>query len=297
MSGDGVTPALPAQLAAAAATVAGVAGLRALAAARGPRVRSSRARLLGGREWAVGLAARLDRAGVPVSVEAFLVLVAGAAAAGGVVGWVVTGAPLVALLAVGGVGVAVRAFLGSVERRYAIRIAAQLPGVAQQLSSAVAAGLSLRQAITRAANDAPEPVAGELRRTAGELTLGSRVDEALDRLVERLPDPDLAIMVTAIIVQRRTGGNMARALADLARRLEERVALARELRGATAQARATAAMVAALPLVAGLLIEVAAPGVLGRTFGQGTGLGVLGIAIGLEAFGFVLIRKIARVET
>jgi tight adherence protein B len=140
-------------------------------------------------------------------------------------------------------------------------------------------------------------VAGELRRTAGELTLGSRVDEALDRLVERLPDPDLAIMVTAILVQRRTGGNMARALADLARRLEERVALARELRGATAQARATAAMVAALPLVAGLLIEVAAPGVLGRTFGQGTGLGVLGIAIGLEAFGFVLIRKIARVET
>ena len=100
-----------------------------------------------------------------------------------------------------------------------------------------------------------------------------------------------------IRVQRRTGGNMARALSDLSARLEERVILARELRGATAQARATAMMVAALPAVAGVLVEFAAPGVVGRTFGSGIGLVLLVASVALEVTGFMLIRRIARVET
>lgn len=292
-----MTGVLPAQLAAAFAAVALVAGVRAVAVARGPRIAGPRTSLLANRAFALRLGSLLQRGGVTLSVEAFLILVVGgtAALALGVVA--VTGTPLFGAVIVGGSAVGVKSFLGSVDRRYIRRIAAQLPGVAQQLSSAVAAGLSLRQAIGRAAADAPEPVAGELQRTAGDLALGARVDEALDGLVARLPDPDLSIMVTAILVQRRTGGNMARALSDLSARLEERVILARELRGATAQARATAMMVAALPAVAGVLVEFAAPGVVGRTFGSGIGLVLLVASVALEVTGFMLIRRIARVET
>ncbi len=79
-------------------------------------------------------------------------------------------------------------------------------------------------------------------------------------------------MVTAILVQRRTGGNLARALAALSGRLEERAQLGRELQGATAQARMTAWLVAALPLGGGVLTELAAPGTLARTLGAGPGL-------------------------
>lgn len=292
-----MTGSLPAQLAAAASAVALVAGARAVTVGRGPRTGSPWGRPRGDRPVVVRLASLLERAGVPLSAEAFMALVVGGTVAVALGGAAVTGTPVVALLVVAGSALGVKMFLGSVDRRYMARIAAQLPGVAQQLSSGVAAGLSLRQAIGRAAADAPGPVASELRRTAADLALGSRVDEALDALAARLPDPDLAIMVTAILVQRRTGGNMARALADLSVRLEERVALARELRGATAQARATALMVAALPVVAAVLVEIATPGVLGRTFGHGPGLLLLATAVGLEAAGIMLIRRIARVET
>jgi tight adherence protein B len=291
-----MTGVLPAQLAAASAAVALVAGVRAVAVARGPRVNAPRQSLLAHRAFAVRLSRLLHRAGVSLSVEAFLALVVGGGAVFSVLAALVTGAPFVAVIVIVAIGVGLKSFLGSVDRRYIGRIAAQLPGVAQQLSSAVAAGLSLRQAIGRAAADAPEPVASELRRTASDLALGARVDQALDGLARRLPDPDLAIMVTAILVQRRTGGNMARALADLSTRLEERVILARELRGATAQARATALMVAALPVVAGVLVELASPGILGRTFGHGIGLVLLAAAAALEIAGFALIRRISRVE-
>ena len=78
-------------------------------------------------------------------------------------------------------------------------------------------------------------------------------------------------MTTAILVQRRTGGNLALALGRLSDRLEERAQLARELRGATAQARMTAWLVAALPLAGGALTEMVAPGTLARDLGQGPG--------------------------
>ena len=192
--------------------------------------------------------------------------------------------------------VAARAIVGSADARYLSRVARQLPGVADQLAGALGAGLSLRQAIGRAARDAPEPAAGELRGLAGDLAVGARVDEALERFADRLPDRDLGIMVTAILVQRRTGGDLARALGDIGARLEERARLARELRGATAQARLTAWLVAALPAVAGLAVEAAAPGTLSRALGHGPGLALLLVAGALQVVGVVLIRRIARVE-
>lgn len=242
------------------------------------------------------LAARLARAASPVGADAFLGLVLGAAVIAAAATLALTGQPLLVPGAVAGVLGAAAALLASADRRHAVRVAGQLPGVAQHLASAVGAGLSLRQALGRAAADAPEPAATELRRVAAELALGARVEVALDGLTARVPAHDLRVMVTAILVQRRTGGNMARALAGLASRLEERTRLTRELRGATAQARMTAGMVALLPAVGGLAVEIAAPGTLARALGAGVGLVLLGVAGALYAVGLLWIQRISRVE-
>ena len=118
----------------------------------------------------------------------------------------------------------------------------------------------------------------------------------LESLAERVPARELRIMTTAILVQRRTGGNLALALGRLSDRLEERAQLARELRGATAQARMTAWLVAALPLAGGALTEAVAPGTLARDLGQGPGPYLLGAALLLYGVGIVLIRRVGRVE-
>lgn len=240
--------------------------------------------------------AAMSRAGVPGDPAAVLPVAAMAAVTVAVLIWALTGSVIGAVAVIGGAVLGARRLLAGADRRYARRVARQLPGVAGDLAVGVGAGLSLRQAVVRVGRDAPEPVGAELRRVADEMDLGTPVDEALDAMASRLPEPDMVLMVTAIVVQRRTGGNLARALGELASRLDERSALERELRGATAQARATAWLVAALPVVGGLALELAAPGVLQRTLGHGIGLALLAAALLLDAVGVMLVRRLARIE-
>ena len=281
---------------AAASGLAVVAGVRSAVAAGAfaPRRRDARVAIT----WLPGgraLAARVQRAGLRVDPAVLLLGAFGASVISALVLLVVLRRPLLALpgLLVGVVGL--RVLLGAADRRHLRRVGEAMPSVAQLLASAVAAGLSLRQAIMRAARDTPDPLGAELRRASGEMDLGARVDDALAGLAQRLPDPDLGLLVTAILVQRRTGGDLARALRDMATRLEERGRLARELRGATAQARATAWMVAALPVVGAALAEAAAPGLIARTASTPIGSVVLGVSVLLQVAGILLIRRLAAV--
>jgi tight adherence protein B len=242
------------------------------------------------------LGARLARAGAPVGPGAAVAATAAAAALAGLGAFAVMRTPLAAVAGAAAAVAAAAAYLRSADRRHLDRLEAQLPGVAQGLSASLGAGLSLRQALARAARDAPEPARTELRRCVAELELGGRLDDVLEALAARVPARELRIMTTAILVQRRTGGNLALALGRLSDRLEERAQLARELRGATAQARMTAWLVAALPLAGGALTEMVAPGTLARDLGQGVGPYLLGAALGLYAAGVLLIRRVGRVD-
>ncbi|MEQ9093468.1 MAG: type II secretion system F family protein, partial [Miltoncostaeaceae bacterium] len=245
--------------------------------------------------WVRRIDARLVRGGSPFGLG----VVAGGSCAVALVvaglGWRLTGTALVLPLALGLAGVAGAAVIRAGAARAASRLAAQLPQVTQSLAASVGAGLSLSRALERAAADAPEPLAGELAATVQEIGLGARVDEALELLATRVGSRDLRVLVTAIIVQRRTGGDLARALSQLAERLDERRRLERELRGVTAQARLTAWMVAALPAAAGVMAELAAPGMLRHALGDGVGPLLLVVCLALYGVGVVLVRRIGRV--
>jgi len=293
-----MSSAVAALLAAGSAALA-IAGVARLVAPRPPAPAARavrRAGPLGRSDAGRRLGARLARAGIPLGPDAFVALVAAGAVAGAAIAFTALRIPVAAPLAAASVVAASVAIVRSADRRHLARVEAQLPGIAQQLAAALGAGLSLRQALTRAARDAPEPARSELARIVAELEMGSRLESALEGLSERVPAHDLRIMVTAILVQRRTGGNLARALAALSERLEERAQLARELKGATAQARMTAWMVAALPLGGAVMTELAAPGTLARSLGQGPGPALLLVAGALYALGVVAIRRIGRVE-
>jgi tight adherence protein B len=286
-------------LLAASAAVAVVAGARAVAVARssrvpatGPRARGALVRRLPG---GPAMAARIERGGLPLGPDAVVFASVGLGVGAALVLLVVLRMPVLAPLGLVAGVVALRVALAAADRQYMRRVGDAMPGVAQMLAGAVAAGLSLRQALIRAARDTPDPLGHELRWASAEMELGARVDQALAGLAARLPDPDLGLLVTAILVQRRTGGDLARALRDMSGRLEERARLARELRGATAQARATAWMVAALPVMGAALAEAAAPGLIARTAASPIGIAVLVVSVGLQALGIVIIRRIAMV--
>jgi tight adherence protein B len=169
--------------------------------------------------------------------------------------------------------------------------------VAVALADALGGGHSLRGAVAEAARGGVPGAAGrELRRLAGELALGSRTDDALEALRARVRSQRIDTLVAACLLQRRSGGDLARLLRECARAFEDQARLLDEARAATAQARFTGVVVVLLPLGGALLAELASPGYLRGLAGSFLTLWLGGLALALQVVAAVAIRRLARVR-
>jgi tight adherence protein B len=131
---------------------------------------------------------------------------------------------------------------------------------------------------------------------AAELELGVPTDQALESLRERSRSQRIDLIVAAIVLQRRAGGNLAKLLRSIGATIEESDRLRDEARAASAQARFTSTIVLAMPVAALVLAELAAPGMVARVAGSSIGIWMVGVALGLQLAGALLVRRISRVE-
>jgi len=172
------------------------------------------------------------------------------------------------------------------------RVAAQLPEVLASLAAPIRAGASLPQAFDAAAEEAEEPMRDVLARTRRDLEAGVSLDEAITRFASRCAVPEGVLVGRAMRVARQAGGELARVLDEVAETLRERDRLARELRAATAQARASATVVAALPVVFLLFMSAGAGDQAHLLFGEPIGWLLLAVGGGLEGAGILWIRRL-----
>ena len=179
-------------------------------------------------------------------------------------------------------------------RRQGRRLDAGAAGAARAIADAVSAGASLRGSIAVAARRSQGPIAAELGRTAWELEIGAGTEAALARLRSRSASRAVALIVAAMQVQRRSGGDLASVLRDVAQALEQDQQVIEEADAATAQARFTAMVVVALPICGVALGALASPGLPGRMAGSPAGAALLTASLALQVSGVLLIRRIAR---
>jgi tight adherence protein B len=218
------------------------------------------------------------------------VLVAAAAA-----GWLLGGLPgaLGASACVIVVSVVVE---GVLERRQARELARQIPELCERVAAAMRAGRSLRASIARAAEESSGPGARELARIQRDLDLGERLELALGGACERTGSSELGALSATVEVQQRAGGSLAVALEELASRLREEERLKADVRTATAQARASAWLVAGLPVAGGVAFELAAPGSATALLAHPLGVAVIVVSIAMYTAGLVVISRLARVH-
>ncbi|HEY9501790.1 MAG TPA: type II secretion system F family protein, partial [Pyrinomonadaceae bacterium] len=117
---------------------------------------------------------------------------------------------------------------------------AQLPDTLDLLSRSLSVGHAFTESLNQVASEMPEPISGEFRITFEEQKLGLSTKIALDRLAERVPLPDLQLCVTAMHIQRETGGNLAEILERVAQTIRERFKLMEDFRTMTTSARGSA---------------------------------------------------------
>lgn len=202
---------------------------------------------------------------------------------------------LSAILAVGVIGGA-HAYLRWQEGRRREEFVAQLPELARVLSNASSAGLALPSAVAMAANELTDPASSTLHRVVEELRLGQSVDVALQNLEARMPSREVSVLVSTLVIQQRTGGDVVTALQDMSETLEARKDLRREVKTLLAQAVATSYMVLALGVGSMLLMNAVSPGVIERMTQQTIGQVALLVGISLYTLGFFLIRRTTRIE-
>jgi tight adherence protein B len=179
-------------------------------------------------------------------------------------------------------------------RRYGHRLDEGAASAARAIADATSAGASVRTAIAVAAHRLSGPIATELRRTAWELEIGAGTEAALERLRSRSASRAVALIVAAMQVQRRSGGDLGRVLRDVATALEQDGQVIEEANAATAQARFTAMVVVALPVCGIALGALASPDLPGRMTGSPLGMGLLTASLALQISGALVIRRLAR---
>ncbi|MFF1542934.1 type II secretion system F family protein [Streptomyces sp. NPDC058291] len=172
----------------------------------------------------------------------------------------------------------------------------QLPELARILANATHAGLALRTAIGMAAEELEAPAGEELAKVANQLAVGHSMDDALGELADRLPSRELVVLVTTLVLSNRAGGQVVGALRNLTETLEERKETRREVRTQLSQVNATAYAVPVLGVGSLFLMNGVKDGALERMTGSPVGQGAVIIAFVLYAVGFVLIRRMSRID-
>ncbi|MEU6401484.1 type II secretion system F family protein [Streptomyces sp. NPDC046985] len=172
----------------------------------------------------------------------------------------------------------------------------QLPELARILANATQAGLALRTAVGMAAEELEAPAGEELGKVAHQLALGASMDDALGELTDRLPSRELVVLVTTLVLSNRAGGQVVSALRNLTETLEERKETRREVRTQLSQVNMTSYAVPVLGVGALFLMNGVKAGALDRMTGSPFGQAAVIIAFALYAVGFLLIRRLSRVD-
>lgn len=159
------------------------------------------------------------------------------------------------------------------------------------MSNSLRAGFSFLQAMEMVAREMPAPISDEFTRALREMNLGTPTEEALHNLNKRIESEDLDLVITAVLIQRQVGGNLAEILDGISHTIRERIRIKGEIKTLTAQGRISGIIVGALPVVIGLVLAVINPAYIGNLFTDPVGWGMLTAGAISQTVGVALIKK------
>lgn len=172
----------------------------------------------------------------------------------------------------------------------------QLGDMLQMVSNAMRAGFSFLQAFELIAREMDAPIGREVQKVVSEINVGATVDTALENMQKRVQSADFELVVTAVLIQRQVGGNLAQILDTIGATIEERVKVKREVKALTAQGRASGYLLSGLPFALGLILYTMNPDYLKPLWTETYGRMAIMLALVLQVIGFMVIRKIVDIK-
>ena len=250
--------------------------------------------------WSARTALQLERAGLQLRVSEYLTFRLLAALLGFLLVALFSGGHPVGLVAAAMAavfGFMLPAFIvQALTARRVQKINDQLDQMTSMVSSSLEAGFGLLQSLDQAAQQLSPPLSNELLRVIQETNVGATLEDALAALAERVESYDLDMIVTAILIQRTVGGNLAEILNNVGYTIRERVRIQGEVNTLTAQKKLSGIIIGLLPVALVLLFFATSPDYMSVLFTHTAGRILLVIGAVLDLVGLLMIRRIVTVE-
>jgi len=171
-----------------------------------------------------------------------------------------------------------------------------LPDALDLMGRALLAGHAFTEALNMVSKETPEPIATEFGRAYEEQNLGLSVKLALENLCKRIPLIDLRMAVTAIMIQRETGGNLGEILEKVASTIRERFRILQDLKTLTTSSRMSAWILCALPILVAFMVTLINPTYMSVLWKDQRGHTLIAVALAMQMIGMLLVRKILRIK-
>lgn len=173
---------------------------------------------------------------------------------------------------------------------------AQLGDTLIMMCNGLKSGFSFQQTMENVANDMPAPIGMEFGRVCNEIRYGATMEEALNNMAERVKSPDLMLVVSAVLIQRTTGGNLSEILSTISETIRDRIKIKGEISSITAQGRMSGIIIGALPIGIAVILMVINPEYMSTFFTTTVGNIMLTVSVIMEILGFFAIRKVVTIE-
>jgi tight adherence protein B len=171
-----------------------------------------------------------------------------------------------------------------------------LPDALELMSRSLAAGHAFPESLHMVSTEMPEPVATEFRKTYEEQNLGLSLKLALNNLADRIPLLDLRLCITAVLIQRETGGNLSEILGKVSFTIRERFRIMEDLKTLTTSSRMSAWLLCGLPIFVAFLVTAINPKYMSVLWSDPRGHKIIAAAIMMQITGMLIVRKILRIR-
>jgi tight adherence protein B len=245
---------------------------------------------------AVDLKRWIDQADLHLTVTRLFMFSALAAALAGMAATMLTAAlPLIAVPAIAAAAIPFLYVLWRRKKRLN-KFLANLPEALDLMSRALSAGHAFSETLKMISQEMTDPIAMEFRRTYEEHNLGLSSKLALENLAQRIPLLDLRMCITAIQIQRETGGNLAEILEKVGYTIRERFRILEDLKTLTTQSRISAWVLCAIPIFVAAATTIINPDYMSVLWNDPRGHKLIAVALGMQIAGMLMVRKILQIK-
>jgi tight adherence protein B len=246
----------------------------------------------------ISLRTRLQRAGLDATPRTYWIASAVSAVVWAILARYMLGGSNSALVAmitivaliVGGFGLP-RFILSKITARRQKAFLTELPNAIDVIVRGIKSGLPLNECLVVIAKESVEPVAGEFREVIEQQRVGVSLPDALQRMTDRVPLPEVNFLAIVVAIQQQSGGNLAEALSNLSSVLRERFKMAMKVKALAAEAKASAMILGTLPPGVMMMVHISSPEYLAPLFNTRTGTFFIILGIFWMTMGLLVMRK------